>query len=295
MNKYIFSLCFFTLSFLYIHAQSMIEIPLGGRALKSNGITIAEKEFVKGKFLNISKGTLYVYPAINKNSEIAMILCPGGGYTFESLGRLHEMAQWLASEGITGIVYKYRLPNAHSSILLADAAEVFDIIHSNAMRWKIDTLKIGICGFSAGGHLASLISTAYHSLAFSILFYPVISMDKNIAHTESKNNLLGKNPSTKQLLQYSTDKHVSKATPPTLIFLADDDKEVNPLNSIYMYQALKKNNIPSAMYILPTGGHPFYITDSSFGYAQEVQQLLLSWLKHTLPVSTSLSMNHSSY
>jgi acetyl esterase/lipase len=142
-------------------------------------------------------------------------------------------------------------------------------VRENAAQLNINPEKIGIMGFSAGGHLASTASTHFDidyisnpnhiSLRpdFSILGYPVVSMIDSLTHRGSRNNLLGKNPSPKEVKNFSNELQVTKNTPPTFIVLANDDKGVNPENSIKYYEALLKNHVPAEMHIYQNGGHGF--------------------------------------
>lgn len=264
--------------------NAQVEVPLQGRRLVSNGIIEKEREISHGKLDNISQGKLYVYLPDSTIHSVGscIVICPGGGYKIESMQEEgHMMAQWLASQGIVGIVYKYRLPNKQSDILLADAEEVFEVIRKNANTWDIDTTKIGISGFSAGGHLASLIATSLKKDIrpnFSILFYPVIAMDSAITHQGTKSELFKTVPTTKLLQTMSTDKCIDYFTPPTLIFLSDNDKAVSPINSIRFYKQLKKYDIPCAMYIFPIGSHGYGFRQN-FAYHETMKQLMLEWLK----------------
>lgn len=143
-------------------------------------------------------------------------------------------------------------------------------IRSRSEEWGIDPAKVGIAGFSAGGHLASTVSTHFDSGKsgttdrleqyssrpdFQILFYPVISMTAGLTHRGSREALLGKNPSAEAIAQYSNEQHVTAKTPPALLFHSDDDTVVPSMNSVVFYQALKKNKVPAVLYIFDKGGH----------------------------------------
>lgn len=244
-----------------------------------NKLTAIEKN-ANGHISNVINPTITIYrPDAKKNKNIAVIICPGGGYTI--LASKHEgseYAEWLASEGYTGIVLKYRLPNKHKEVPLDDVHQAFRYVRSKAKEWNID--KVGISGFSAGGHLASTASTHFRSAEtrpdFSILFYPVISMGE-YTHQGSKNNLLGDLPSSTDVNIYSNEKQVNANTPPAILLLSDDDKVVVPENSIMYYDALKKNNVQASMYIFPVGGHGWGM-NKDFRYHEEMKSLLLSWL-----------------
>ncbi len=219
---------------------------------------------------------LIVFPAPKDIATgTAIIICPGGGYHITAID--HErtkVAQWLNKIGITAFVLKYRLPSdkimENKSIgPLQDAQSAMRIVRQDAKKWNIKADRIGIMGFSAGGRLASTLSTHYLENVypvktkviakpdFSILLYPVISMDPQVTHMGSRTYLLGKNP-TKELEQhFSNELTVDKETPMAFIALAGDDKAVPVMNSISYFLALKKYDIPAEMHIYEKGGHGF--------------------------------------
>ncbi|MFH1000810.1 MAG: alpha/beta hydrolase, partial [Bacteroidota bacterium] len=233
----------------------------------------------EGFIYNISKvttPTLVVFlPEIANPTKTAIIICPGGGYahlSFEKEGA--KVAHWLNSLGIAAFVLKYRLPN--DLIMkdkafgpLQDAQEAVRILRRNAEKWKLDVHKIGIMGFSAGGHLAATLSTHYNekiyeksdSLSarpdFSILIYPVISMKTEITHTGSQKKLLGETPTDEAIGFFSNELHVNEQTPPAFLVHASDDKSVISENSINYYLALKKHKVNVELHIFEKGGHGF--------------------------------------
>jgi acetyl esterase/lipase len=234
-------------------------------------------------YYNVSVPTITIYPANKKKAtRQAVVVCPGGGYVCEAAE--HEGSQiceWLAGEGITCILLKYRLPNGHAGIPLADAQRAITLAKRNASEWGgYDSTKVGICGFSAGGHLASTAGTHFTKEtrpAFMILFYPVVTMNEKDTHMGSRINLLGKNPDDSMVEKYSNELHVSDDTPPAIFFLSDDDNAVPPANSINMYLALKKNHVPASLHIFPEGGHGWGYR-MSFKYHEAWKTLLLQWL-----------------
>ena len=223
----------------------------------------------------VTDPTLTVFaPPKEKANGTAIIICPGGGY--EHLAYAHEgvaTAKWLNEIGITAFILKYRLPSDlimkdKSVGPLQDAQEAMRIVRRNAKEWDINPDKIGIIGFSAGGHLASTLCTHYNDEVynadttsarpdFSILLYPVISMKPDITHKGSRENLLGSNPTKTEIENFSNDLQVNKNTPPAFIVLAENDKSVPVQNSINYFLALKKFNIPAELHIFQTGGHGF--------------------------------------
>lgn len=267
-------------------AQKTFEIPVWPNgAAESSGIENEEK--VEGiTIINNKEAVLYVYlPEKSESATPAVIICPGGGYIALAMDHEgHTYAKWLAENGIAGIVLKYRMPNGHHEIPLKDAKEAIRITRKNAKEWNIDTQKIGISGFSAGGHLASTAGTHFDNDTrpdFMVLFYPVITMDANKnAHIGSRDNLLGNKREAKQWTDYySNELHVSPYTPPTLLLLSNDDTAVPPCNSINFYNALKYNGVNATMYIFPEGGHGWGLNES-FPYCEEWKNLYLKWLKY---------------
>ena len=207
-----------------------------------------------GQFLgyrNISVPTLNVYLPDEKTATgTAVIICPGGGYGMESY-RLEgtNIAEAFVRQGIAAFILKYRLPSDSTMIdksigPLQDAQQAIKTVREHASEWKLDTAKIGIMGFSAGGHLASTAGTHLEqsyipndekiSLRpdFMILIYPVISMTDELTHKGSRENLLGKNPSVEQITLFSNELHVNANTPPTWLTHTGDDKVVTVENSI---------------------------------------------------------------
>lgn len=221
----------------------------------------------------VSVPTLEIFLAKNANEKTpGVVICPGGAYSL--LSHIKEgsaIAQWLNSIGISAFVLKYRLPS--DAIMkdktigpLQDAQEAIRTLRRNANQWNLDENKIGIIGFSAGGHLASTVSTHYNDKVyendefsarpdFTMLIYPVISMEDAIAHKVSRENLLGKNPSKDLIEKFSNEKQVNKETPPTFLVHATNDVSVPVENSINYYLALKKNNVSAEMHIYESGGH----------------------------------------
>lgn len=248
----------------------------------SNGLSETELN-ENGRISNVSTPELTIYlPDSTVNRGIAVIICPGGGYTRLAIDHEgHEFAKWLQTQGIAGIVLKYRMPNKVKQVPLEDFHQAITYVRSKASEWKIFDDKIGVAGFSAGGHLASTASTHFSSKGlrpdFSILFYPVITMG-DFTHEGSRNNLLGETPSAADIMYYSNEKQINEFTPPAILLLSDDDTAVVPKNSIVYYSALKENKIPATMYIFPSGGHGWGMRNN-FEYHNEMLSLLSMWLK----------------
>ena len=218
--------------------------------------------------------TLTIYKPEKPNGT-AVVICPGGAYArLYMIGEGYKVAKWFNSIGVTAFILKYRLP---SDIImkdktigpLQDAQESIRYVRRNALKWNLNPDKIGIIGFSAGGHLASTASTRYDDVVyqaadnisakpnFSILIYPVISMNEKITHKGSRKNLLGIEPSNELIEKYSNDKQVNALTPPTFMVHAIDDKSVVIENSMDYFLALRKYNIPSEIHFYQNGKHGF--------------------------------------
>ena len=235
-------------------------------------------------------------PSKEKATGTAVLICPGGGYG--ALAFNHEgnaIAKWLNDNGIAGIILKYRLPSDlimkdKSVGPLQDAQEAMRIIRRNAASWNINPTKIGVIGFSAGGHLASTLSTHFDEKVyevkdntsarpdFSILMYPVITMDASFTHMGSRKNLIGENPSEEAVRHFSNELQITEKTPPSFIVHSADDKTVPVKNSMMYYERLVKFNIPSELHIFQKGGHGYGLAVN-----RETQsawpELCLKWLK----------------
>lgn len=205
-----------------------------------------------------------------KSSGAAVVICPGGGYGGLVVGAEgHGIARWLGEHGVAGVVLEYRLPAGRHQVPLLDAQRAIRTVRANASKWQIDPARIGIIGFSAGGHLASTAATHFDDgdpkatdpvervgcrPDFAILVYPVVTMDAT-THAGSRRNLLGADPSPELIERYSNQRQVTAKTPPTFLAHALDDKAVVPANSRMFYDALQSHKVPSKYLELPTGGH----------------------------------------
>jgi len=245
---------------------------------------------------NVSIPTLTIYRPPNvKNNATAVIICPGGGYGVLAAG--HEgsdVAKVLNEWGVVAVVLKYRLPdekimNQKSIGPLQDAQRAIQIVRTNAGKWNINPDKIGIMGFSAGGHLASTASTHFATPVignpgkislrpdFSVLIYPVVSFTDSIGHIGSRTNLLGENPSEDEIREYSNELQVNGQTPPAFLVHANDDDVVKVGNSVHYYEALTRNHVPAELRLYPKGGHGFGMRNATT--SDNWMDRLKSWLK----------------
>ncbi|WP_295991439.1 alpha/beta hydrolase [uncultured Alistipes sp.] len=267
-------------------APRVLKIWDNASAPHSNGIATAETTPGAGLAGNTSEAVLYIYPAdAARDTGLAAVVCPGGGYSCVALDHEgHAMGRWLASEGVTAAVLKYRLPEGCPEVPQEDAEQALRImqgLEAGATGFTPD--RVGIVGFSAGGHLAATVSTLGRTRpAFAVLFYPVIATDGAATHRGSIDRLLGPDPAPGLLARYSPDRQVDDATPPTLLLLSDDDRGVPPANSLRYYEALKARGIPASMHIYPSGGHGWGCGEG-FAYRAQWQQALLDWLRQLRP------------
>ena len=224
----------------------------------------------------ISQPTLTIFlPDKSRANGTAVIICPGGGYWINSIVKEgFAVARKFNEWGVAAFVLKYRIPNDSSMMdksigPLQDAQRAIQLVRMHAGEWKVDPDKIGIMGFSAGGHLASTAATHFnHNYIsnekninlrpdFAILIYPVISFQNDIAHTGSRDQLIGKDASKEMTDSFSNELQVNDRTPPSFLVQATDDDVVPVMNSIVFYEALIKYKIPAEMHLYKSGGHGF--------------------------------------
>jgi acetyl esterase/lipase len=254
-------------------------LPLYDKVPNSKPSLSKEKSVVTDGILRISKvsePTITMYqPTGNVVRNTTVIICPGGGYGI--LAASHEgsdVAKVLNEWGITAFVLKYRLPDDSMMFDLSigplqDVQRAIQLVRENATTWELDPDKIGVMGFSAGGHLAATASTKFNEPVidnpkaaslrpdFSILAYPVISFTDSLTHMGSRNNLIGKEPTVQKINAFSNELLVTAHTPPAFLVHASDDKAVKVGNSIRYYEALIKNNVSVEMHLYKNGGHGF--------------------------------------
>ena len=255
----------------------------------------------------VQKPDLAVFLPSKKNSTgKAVIICPGGGYrvlAYDWEGS--DIARWLNSHGIAAFVLKYRLPGADNNIVprlspLMDAKRAMRLVRYHAGSWDIDPAQIGIMGFSAGGHLASTLSTHFDPgdpasedpveqmscrPDFSILVYPVISFQTEITHSGSRSALLGENPDEEMVNYYSNELQVTSDTPPAILIHSNDDPAVPVQNSLVYHRALLANGIPSEMHLYPYGGHGYSLAIGN-GHLSSWPDRVIQWIHYLYPPST---------
>ena len=234
---------------------------------------------------------IWYYPSENKEkNKPAVLVIPGGAYIFLSITNEGiSIAKWLNELGIDAFMLKHRLPNNYDgpckqSVASNDALRAIELMRNNSEKWGIDPNNMGVIGFSAGGHLASTISTkgvlGINKPNFAILVYPVITMDIENSSNGSGtfNSLFGDSPDLNIIQNYSNDLNVDKLTPPTILIHTNDDEGTPPENSLSYYSALRKNNIPSALHIWEDGGHGYGLAKAR-GSIESWSKIVKEWMQ----------------
>lgn len=242
-----------------------------------------EAEESPGIIGKITRPEITVFQPDSNPSGTAVIIFPGGGYWINAIQ--HEgfdVAKKFNEAGITAFVVKYRIPNDKTMKNrevgpLQDAQQAIHVVRKRAAEWKIDPDKIGIMGFSAGGHLASTAGTHFSKAVdpslskenlrpdFMMLIYPVISFDESFGHMGSREQLIGKSPAKQKIDEYSNEKRITASTPPTFLLHASDDDVVLVENSIRFYQNLIKSKVGAELHIYEKGGHGFGMINPTTG------------------------------
>lgn len=267
MKKVLFviTVALFTLS---ASAQKTVKIPSSAddivhlwdntTAKYSNYMEKDEHLKGKSKLYNTSSADLYIYTAPKeKATGYAVVIYPGGGYRYLSIP--HTFPEWLRDNGITAVVVKYRLPNVgHPEATLEDAIGAVEYMRANADKYNLDPKKVGVCGNSAGGHLAAWVSNAMEDgkkPCFSILVYGAMARNRYYNTYSAASQMCGKYATSHEFAKFSIPEMVTATTPPALLLLSDDDTVVFPYSSTAYYKALKRYGVPASMHIYPSGGH----------------------------------------
>lgn len=302
MKKNVTLIILFSLCSQLLVAQNF-NLPLWETNIPNQNNTNVDEKIVitdKLRITQVDKPMIQVYlPTKPYVSGEAVVICPGGGYRI--LAYNHEgsdIAKWLNSQGIVGIVLKYRLPHTQNNIEgrlspFLDAQRAIRITRFHAKEWGIDSNKIGIMGFSAGGHLASTLGTHYEDNFFitdkvdsincrpdfMILMYPVITFQEPFLHSGSRNNLICDDNDSTLINYYSSELHISEDTPPTFLVHAGDDKGVPVENSLMFYNNLKRKGVVSELHIFQEGGHGFGLAIGK-GRLEQWKDLCITWIKN---------------
>jgi acetyl esterase/lipase len=295
LNNFIIAILIFMVSIGCIHAQNE-EIELWSSevpgSIKANDYFEVYNENLD-QLRKVVNPTLTMFVPENPNGT-SIVICPGGGYAYLSIEKEgYKVAEWLNTLGVTAFVLKYRLPSDEIMIdksigPLQDAQEAMRYIRRHLDKWSIDKNKIGVMGFSAGGHLAASLATRYNEQIyevsdtisakpdFTILVYPVISMDEKIGHQGSRNRLLGINASKELKENFSNEKHIDSLTPPAFIVHASNDNGVLVENSLAFYLGLKNNKVSAELHLYQDGKHGFGLgkTGTSQFWTQQCERWL---------------------
>jgi acetyl esterase/lipase len=240
--------------------------------------------------------TLTVFcPAADKSNGTAVVVCPGGGYGGLAAHEGKPVAQWLNTVGVTGLVLKYRLgPKYHHPVMLQDVSRAIRVVRAHAGEWKLDGTRIGVMGFSAGGHLASTAVTHFDDGKsdaadpidrvssrpdFGVLVYPVITMTDPYTHGGSRSNLLGSNPSPDLIELLSNEKQVTDKTPPCFLVHGADDSAVPIENSLMFAQALHQHHVAVELHVFDHGPHGFGLGGNDPVLSQW-PALCAAWMEH---------------
>lgn len=275
MRKIMF--CLMTLLSVVAVAQVTIYLPEKG----GNGIEAAERVGAWRQIYDITEPRIDVYLPDCEERVPMMLVCPGGAYEYVSVVNEGKcVAEWAMKNKIAVAVLKYRMPNGHENVPLEDAIAAMRILRDSVEAWNLLPDKIGVMGFSAGGHLAGSLMTKYVDVVsrpdFGVLVYPVLSM-KSDTHSKTRRLLLGEQPTPMQDVRWTLKNCVTAQTPPCFIIACQDDKAVPISNSLDFYEALNANGVESELMILPKGGH-------GFGFQRHIPQdevfhtALLEWL-----------------
>lgn len=251
-----------------------------GNAPTGNGYLPQDEQEYKDHYDHVATPTLTIYIPDSICGQ-AILGCPGGGYWDVWTGTEgHNLVEYFTEQGIVYGVLKYRLPNQHHQVPLEDAQQAMRLLRAKCE--EIGVTRVGVMGFSAGGHLASTLATHYTHKAerpdFQVLFYPVITMDTAFTHMGSRINLLGDNPSEELETLYSNEKQVNRETPEAFIVASSDDGLVPVRNSIEYYNSLLANGVSATLHLYPTGGHG-WCSHTWFAYREAWMWELAYWLK----------------
>ena len=240
---------------------------------ESNGLEGKEVTIDGNRVCDVSNPRVDVFLPEKPNGQ-AVIICPGGGYA--RLAVDHEgwmFAEWFNQRGITAVILYYRMPNGHSEIPRKDVLTAVELVRSKAGEWNINPAKVGVMGFSAGGHVANRPN-------FGVLIYPVITMKEQYTPAGSRIRLIGEKPKYAKVLEWSLEECVTPKTPTCFIALSNDDRGVHNANSTLFYDALYANKVPVEMHIYPKGGHGWGFNGEKFApYHDEFLTSLDRWLK----------------
>ncbi len=280
---------------LQLLAQEFIRLWPEGKMPNSKGIAMNDSIFNERYYRVGEPGMYAFFPSKQENQGTSIVICPGGGYHHYAYMGAIQFAKWFNTLGISAFVLISRFPHSpdlveRSKAPLQDAQRAMRLIRANAKRWGVNPEKIGILGFSAGGHLASSLGTHLEDVSaigdtlgnysfrpdFMLLVSPVITMGK-YAHPGSRDNLLGEKPSEILIAKYSNELQVTPQTPPAFIVHAENDNVVNSENSVLLFSALRASNVSVSLHIFPQGTHAIGLQNNP-GSTTLWKDLCIMWL-----------------
>jgi acetyl esterase/lipase len=303
MRKLLFVLLL-NLGSILLNAQPFIPLWPVGKMPNSKGMALADS-INNERYWRVGTPGMYAFfPSKQENMGTAVVICPGGGYSHYAYMSANQIAKWFNTMGVSAFVLISRLPLSpdlvdRGIVPLQDAQRSMKIIRSRAAEWGIKTDKIGVMGFSAGGHVAtsvgvhtddvSVIGDSLDQISFRpdfmLLVSPVITMGK-FAHAGSRDNLLGKNPSPESIEKYSNELHVTSQSPPAFMVDAENDLVVNPENSVLFFEALRANKVSVSLHMFPQGGHAIGLQNNP-GSTKLWKSLCEHWLEEKGFISES--------
>ncbi|MDP3915183.1 MAG: alpha/beta hydrolase [Bacteroidota bacterium] len=295
MNRSLFLLVILIFCSQLASAQEFISLWPQGKMPNTKGMALTDSIFNERYYRIGNPGMYAFFPSKQENRGAAVVICPGGGYHHYAYMGAMQVAKWFNTMGVSAFVLISRLPLSsdlvdRSIVPLQDAQRAMKIIRSKATEWGIKPDKIGVMGFSAGGHVASSVGVHSEDVSaigdlldqiafrpdFMLLVSPVITMGE-YAHKGGRDNLLGSNPSKELIDKYSNELQVTDKTPPAFIVHAENDQTVNPKNSFLFFSALREKNVSASIHIFPFGGHAIGLQNNP-GSTKLWKELCEMWL-----------------
>jgi len=295
MKRSLFLLAILIFCNFWVSAQEFIRLWPEGKMPNTKGMGLTDSIFNERYYRIGNPGMYAFFPSKQENLGTAVVICPGGGYHHYAYMGAIQVAKWFNTMGVSAFVLISRLPLStdlvdRSAVPLQDAQRAMKIIRSKATEWGIKADKIGVIGFSAGGHVASTLGVHTEDVSaigdsmdqiafrpdFMLLVSPVISMGE-YAHKGSRDNLLGEKPSKELIAKYSNELQVTSQAPPAFIVHAENDPVVNPKNSLLFFNALREKNVSASIHIFPFGGHAIGLQNNP-GSTKLWKELCEMWL-----------------
>ncbi len=263
-----------------LHTSFVEKIELWPKgAPNENGLQGEAYERAAHYLTNVNRASLEIYHPKKSNGQV-IIVCPGGAYRFLVVkNEGADVALWLNSLGVTVAVLYYRMPNKNPEVPISDLTAAMALMRLKAKEWGIRDSRVGVMGFSAGGHLAAIVSNrgdVGQRPDFQILFYPLISLEESLTHRGSLTNFVGKNLAKEILDFYSPHKLVDNYSPPAFIVHSTDDNVLSYVHSQLYFNSLIASGISAKLYLYASGGHGWGM--EAFEFADDWKSRLILWL-----------------